>query len=84
MQHGHLVTERDELEFQLRAAADPASQPTEHRRDECEHAGDITGRQAKSLAFSQLSEFLAGTGIFEQRTVSPVDHGKAHVRRTGG
>jgi hypothetical protein len=62
MQNSRLVTERDEFQFQFGPAANPASQPREHGRDECEHARDITGRRAKSLCFSLLSEFSVGTG----------------------
>ena len=68
------MTQRDELEFQFCAAANPASQPREDSRDECEHAGDITGRRVKSPDFSLLFGFSAGTadnrGVSHTRDVA--------------
>jgi hypothetical protein len=58
-----LVAERNDLELQNRAAVKPTSEPGEERRDDCEHAGDTTAGQDKSLDFSTLSEFLVGTGV---------------------
>ena len=49
---------------------EPASQPRQERRNQCEHAGDITQCIPKSPAFSPLSEFSAGTGpLFSTRRV---------------
>jgi len=42
-------------------AANPAGQPTEHGRDECEPAGGTTRRQTKSLEVSH------GFGVLERR-----------------
>jgi hypothetical protein len=50
----HLMTQRDQLEFQFGAATNPTSQPREHGRYEGEHAGDTTGRQTKSLEVSYV------------------------------
>jgi hypothetical protein len=63
MQNGHFVTKRYELQFQFRAAAEPAGQPKEQSREECEHADDIRGHRVQSPAFSLLSEFSAGTRL---------------------
>ena len=61
IQHRYLMTQRDELKLQFCAAAKPASQPRQERRNQYEHAGDITECRPKSPAFSLLSEFSAGT-----------------------
>ena len=57
------MSERDELKLQFCAAAKPASQPRQERRNQCEHAGDITECRPKSPAFSLFSEFSAGTRL---------------------
>ena len=54
IQHRYLMTQRDELKLQFCAAAKPASQPRQERRNQCEHAGDITECRPKSQAFSLL------------------------------
>jgi hypothetical protein len=59
IQHRYLMTQRDELKLQFCAAAKPASQPRQERRNQYEHAGDITECRPKSPAFSLLSEFSA-------------------------
>ena len=41
------MAERNYLEFQIRAAARPTSEPRRKRRDESEHAGDTTVGQDK-------------------------------------
>jgi hypothetical protein len=51
MKDSHLVTERDKLQFQFRAAAKPAGELGEQCPEECEDASDITGRPVKSSDF---------------------------------
>ena len=70
----HLMTQRDQFEFQLRAAANPATEPREYGGDECEHAGDNRGHRAKALDFSLLSEFLAGTGVLAIPILAGLHH----------
>jgi hypothetical protein len=61
-QNCKLVARRNDLELQFDAAAKATSEPGKERRDICEHVGDSTARQKKSLDFSTLAEFLLGTG----------------------
>jgi len=57
-----LVVERNDLELQFSAAAKPTRERSGERGDECEHGGDTTAGQDKSLCFSKRSEFSVGTG----------------------
>src|SRR5208337_2358075 len=63
MQDCHLVTQRDDLEFQFHAASKPTSEPGEECRDVCEHAGDITAVILKTPDIPTLSEFSVATGL---------------------
>jgi hypothetical protein len=69
MQDRHLVTQRDDLEFQFHAAAKPTSEPGEECRDICQHAGDSTAVILKTLDIPALSEFSVDTGISINPTV---------------
>src|SRR5580658_4826520 len=61
MQDRHLVTQRDDLEFQFHAAPKPTSEPGEECRDVREHAGDNTAVILKTLDIPALSEFSLAT-----------------------
>ena len=61
----NLMTKGDELEFQFRPTAKPTGQPGKQRRDECEHAGDITDRSPNS------PDFLAALEIFSRHRWIP-------------
>src|SRR5208337_3084062 len=63
MQDCHLVTQRDDLEFQFHAASKPTSEPGEECRDVCEHAGDITAVILKTPDIPTLSDFSVATGV---------------------
>jgi hypothetical protein len=51
-----------DLKFQNRPATESASKNGNDRMHERERAGDTTAADAKTLDFSPLSEFSAGTG----------------------
>jgi len=58
IEHRYLMTQRDELKLQFCAAAKPASQPKQERRNQCEYAGETTECRPKSPAFSLLLDFI--------------------------
>jgi hypothetical protein len=55
------MAQGNDLKFQNRPATESASKNENERMHEREHAGDTTAADAKTLDFSPLSEFSAGT-----------------------
>ena len=81
IQHRYLMTQRDELKRQFCAAAKPASQPRQGRRNQWEHAGDITESRPKSPAFSLLSEFQQEQPAKRAGTICRRSHPRPLTRR---
>jgi hypothetical protein len=76
-----LVSERENLKLQFRAAPKPTGEPRHDGRNESEHADDTTAAQDKSLHFSTLSEFLVWTPVLVRQL--PPTHPHASFARQG-